>query len=81
MKIWPILQNFLAPVEQAAMETAVPIAETAVDAVIAANPGLSIFAAIAKAMIEGAAKFGEANIHPNTAAVAIASAVAGKLPS
>jgi hypothetical protein len=78
MKIWPILWKFLQPVEQTAMETAVPIATTAVDAVLATNPLLSPFAAIANALIQGAEQFVAAQIHPNTAAVAVASAVAAK---
>ncbi|HEY4112850.1 MAG TPA: hypothetical protein VGM17_02210 [Rhizomicrobium sp.] len=75
MKIWPILQSFLAPVEQTAMETAVPIAETAVDTVLASNPALSPFAAIANALIEGAEKFAAANIHPNAAVAAVTHTV------
>jgi hypothetical protein len=78
IKVWPWLQGFLAPIEQEAVQIAVPIATGAVDAVLSATPGLSVFETMANSLIAGAAQFLAQGVHPNVAAAAVANAVAAK---
>jgi hypothetical protein len=73
MKIWPIIQGL----GQEAIEAALPIAEAAADAALAASP-FAPFITEANALIEGAARFAAAQIAPKDAAVAVAHVVALK---
>jgi hypothetical protein len=71
MKVWPIIQKL----GQEAVEAAVPIAEAAVDAVLARTP-FNSFETEANALIQGAAAFLEAKIALPEAALAVAHVVA-----
>lgn len=77
MKIWPILQAIFAPVEQFAMETALPIAEKAADAYIVAQTGGlgTPLVLIANTLLASLERFEAANINPQTATLAVTHAV------
>jgi uncharacterized membrane protein len=78
MKVWPVLQDFLQPIEQAAVETAYPIVQGAVDKVFQENPSLNPFEAIANVLLQSAAALVENLIHPNAAVAAATHAVNAK---